>query len=191
MQSMGILEELKDEVAGCVRCPELVKSRSRTVFGDGNILSKVLMVGEAPGEDEDRQGIPFVGRAGQLLTDSLEKIGITRQNYFITNILKCRPTSNRDPAEDEVLNCRGFLAAQIALMKPIIIVALGRFGMQELIKKEMKISEVHGKPIRSRDGIIFFPMFHPSAALRRTEFREAFNMDVQKFKKLLEREGLL
>jgi DNA polymerase len=188
---MGILEELKNEVAGCVRCPELVKSRSRTVFGDGNILSGVIMVGEAPGEDEDRQGIPFVGRAGQLLTDSLGKIGITRQNYFITNLLKCRPPSNRDPAEDEVLNCRGFLAAQITIMKPKIVVTLGRFGMHELIKKDLKISEVHGKPIRSKDGMIFFPMLHPSAALRRVEFREGFELDVQKLRKLLEREGLL
>jgi uracil-DNA glycosylase len=188
---MNLMEELKAEVAKCERCSELVKSRSKTVFGDGNYKSKILFVGEAPGADEDAQGVPFVGRAGQFLTSELEKLGISRKNYYITNTLKCRPAENRPPEPAEMLNCSGFLASQIALIKPKIIVTLGRFGLTEIVKKDMKISEVHGKPIRSKDGVIFFPMYHPSAALRKGEFREAFITDAKKFKKLLEREGLI
>jgi DNA polymerase len=188
---MGLYEELKAEVAKCTRCAELAGYRTQTVIGDGNIRSKVLMVGEAPGEDEDRQGIPFVGRAGKFLTNSLEELGITRAMYYITNTVKCRPPENRQPEPEEILNCSGFLAAQIALMKPRIIVALGRFGMQELMKKDMKISEVHGKPIRSKDGVIFFPMFHPAAALRKAMYHDDFLTDCSKLRKLLDREKLI
>jgi uracil-DNA glycosylase len=188
---MNLMEKLKGEVAKCERCSELAASRTQTVFGDGNYGSKIMFVGEAPGADEDQKGIPFVGRAGQLLTGELEKIGVTREKYFITNMLKCRPPGNRDPESVEMLNCSGFLAAQIALMKPRIIVTVSRFSLSELVKKDLKISNVHGKPIKSKDGVIFFPMYHPSAALRRNEMREAFITDIKKFRKLLEREGLI
>jgi DNA polymerase len=188
---MNLMEELKAEVAKCERCSELVKSRTQTVFGDGNYRSRVMFVGEAPGGDEDAKGIPFVGRAGQFLTSEMEKLGITRQMYFITNTLKCRPPANRPPEPAEMLNCSGFLAAQITLIKPKIIVLLGRFGLSELVKKDMKISEVHGKPIKSKDGLIYFPIYHPSAALRKGDFREAFILDAKKLRKLLEREGLI
>jgi uracil-DNA glycosylase len=188
---MNLMEQLKAEVARCERCSELACSRTQTVFGDGNYRAKIMFVGEAPGADEDQQGIPFVGRAGQFLTSEMEKLGITRKMYFITNTLKCRPPSNRPPEPVEILNCSGFLAAQITLIKPRIIVPLGRFGLEELVKKDMKISAVHGKPIRSKDGIIFFPLYHPSAALRKGDFREAFINDAKKLKKLLEREGFI
>jgi uracil-DNA glycosylase len=188
---MSLLEKLKVEVSKCVRCPELAKCRTQTVFGDGNPKSRVLMVGEAPGADEDREGIPFVGQAGQFLSRSLEEQGITRANYYIANMLKCRPPANRDPNPDEISNCKGYLAAQITLLKPKIIITLGRFSMEDLINKKYKISEVHGKPIRSKDGVLFFPMFHPSATLHQPKYREPFLLDVKKLKKLFGREGLI
>jgi len=187
---MSLIEELREEVSGCRRCPELVKNRSQVVFGDGNPFSRVLMIGEAPGVEEDQQGIPFVGRAGRFLTEELAKIGIDRKKYYITNVLKCRPPENRDPTAEEIANCAGFLGAQLALIKPLIIVLLGRYGLQELVKKTFKISEVHGKPIRG-NGVIFFPMYHPAAALRDPRVKEAFILDIKRFRKLLEREGIL
>lgn len=188
---MNLMDELRAEVAKCERCAELVANRTQTVFGDGNYSSRVLLIGEAPGEDEDEQGIPFVGRAGQYLTKELLNLGITREMYYITNVLKCRPPGNRQPAQDEIQNCSGFLAAQIVLIKPKIIAFLGRFGLQLLLKKDFKISEVHGKPMGGKDGIVYFPMYHPSAALRKNEMREGFLLDIKKFRKLLEREGVI
>jgi uracil-DNA glycosylase len=188
---MGIMDELKKEVSKCKRCPDLVASRTQTVFGDGNPKSGILFVGEAPGADEDKEGIPFVGRAGKLLSNALAEIGIDRTHYYITNVIKCRPEGNRDPQTQEIVNCSGFLASQLVLFKPKIIVTLGRFGLHTMVNKTYKISEVHGRQIRSKDGIIFFPMYHPSAALRSPQTRELFETDIQKFRKLLQREGLL
>jgi uracil-DNA glycosylase family 4 len=191
MRDMSLLDELKAEVARCERCPELVACRSRTVFGDGNARSGVVMIGEAPGADEDKQGIPFVGRAGKLLTEALKSVGIDRRHYYITNMLKCRPPENRDPSAVEMSNCKGFLAAQMALLKPKILVTLGRISMNELYTKKMTITQLHGRQSTKMGGIIYFPMYHPSWALRGPQNDRPFRIDIAKFKKLLEREGLV
>jgi DNA polymerase len=188
---MGIFEDLREEVAKCTRCKELAESRTQTVFGDGTPDAEVLFVGEAPGADEDRQGIPFVGRAGQLMNDAMKNAGIPRSMVYIANTLKCRPPENRDPLPEELQNCSKYLVAQIALIKPRIIVPLGRFGLERLIKKGLKISEVHGKPLKRKDGIIFFPMYHPAAALHQPKYCESIVTDFKKLAKLLKREGLL
>jgi uracil-DNA glycosylase family 4 len=188
---MSILDELKDEIAKCELCPELVKNRTQTVFGDGTSEAEVMFIGEAPGKDEDREGIPFVGQAGKLMDNAMEKAGIPRSKIFIANTLKCRPPDNRDPGPEELENCSAYLAAQITLIKPKIIAPLGRFGLERMVKKGMKISEVHGKPIRRKDGLIFFPMFHPAAALHQPRYREDILTDFKKLAKLLKREGLL
>ena len=188
---MSILDELGEEVSRCTRCAELVKSRTQTVFGDGTIEAEVMFVGEAPGKDEDQQGIPFVGQAGKLMDNAMAQAGIPRSKVYIANILKCRPPDNRDPQPDEIENCSAFLAAQVALIGPKIIVPLGRFGLERMIKKDMKIGEVHGKAIRRKDGVIFFPMYHPAAALHQPKYRQDILTDFKKLAKLLKREGLL
>ncbi len=188
---MGLWEELKSEVSGCQRCKELAEKRTQTVFGDGTPEAQVMFVGEAPGRDEDLQGIPFVGQAGQLMDAAMDQAGIPRRMVFIANVLKCRPPENRDPLPEEIDNCGAYLTAQMALIKPKIICPLGRFGLQHLVKKDMKISEVHGRAIRRKDGTIFFPMYHPAAALHQGSLREPILKDFKKLAKLLKREGML
>ena len=188
---MGLMEELRDEISKCTRCTELAESRTQTVFGDGTADAEVVFVGEAPGEQEDRQGIPFVGTAGKLMDSAMERAGIPRSLVFIANTLKCRPPDNRDPLPEEIDNCKRFLAAQIALIKPKIICPLGRFGLEQLVKKDMKISQVHGRAIKRKDGTIFFPMYHPAAALHQGSLRETILTDFKKLAKILKREGVL
>ncbi len=188
---MDILDELRKEVASCTRCAELVANRSKTVFGDGTAEAEVLFVGEAPGKEEDEQGIPFVGQAGRFMDKAMEQAGIPRSKVYIANTLKCRPPENRDPQPQEMENCAIYLAAQIAVIKPRIIVPLGRYGLERMVGKKHKISEVHGKPIRRKDGLIFFPMIHPAAALHQPKYREDILTDFKKLAKLLKREGLL
>jgi len=187
---MTVFEELKEEVSKCERCPELAEKRTQTVFGDGTPAAEVMLIGEAPGADEDKQGIPFVGRAGKLMNQAMIDAGIPREKVFIANTLKCRPPENRDPLPEEMDNCATFLAAQIALIRPKIIVPLGRFGLERLLSKTLKISDVHGKPIK-KDGIYFFPMYHPAAALHNPSYRTHILKDFRKLAKLLKREGLL
>ncbi len=191
MRGMDILDELRKEVAGCTRCPELVDNRTQTVFGDGTIEAEVMFVGEAPGREEDEKGIPFVGQAGRLMNSAMKEAGIPRSKVYIANTLKCRPPDNRDPMPEEMENCSAYLAAQIAIIKPKIIAPLGRFGLERMVKKGMKISEVHGRAIRRKDGMIFFPMYHPAAGLHQPKFRQAILTDFKKLAKLLKREGLL
>lgn len=191
MPHMSVLDELREEVSRCTRCQELVDNRTQTVFGDGTTEAEVLFVGEAPGKDEDQQGVPFVGQAGKLMDNAMAQAGIPRSKVYIANTLKCRPPDNRDPKPEEIENCSGFLAAQVALIKPRIIVPLGRFGLDQLVKKGLKISEVHGRAIRRKDGIIFFPMYHPAAALHQPRYRQDIQTDFMKLAKLLKREGLL
>jgi len=191
MAESELLEKLRKEISACVKCRELAETRTQTVFGDGTIGAEVLFVGEAPGADEDRQGVPFVGKAGQLMDSAMRHAGIPRRMVFIANVLKCRPPENRDPLPDEIDNCRVFLAAQITLLKPKIICTLGRFGLQQLLKGDYKISEVHGKPIRSKDNTIYFPMYHPAAALHNGALRESILEDFKRLAALLKREGIL
>ena len=136
---------LRERVAGCTACAELCKTRTQTVFGVGNTSAEWLVIGEAPGAEEDRQGEPFVGRAGQLLNAMLLAIGLPREQVFIANILKCRPPGNRDPKPEEVSRCLPYLSNQIALLKPRIILAVGRIAAQNLLATDAPLTRLRGK----------------------------------------------
>ena len=136
---------LRERVAGCTACPELCRTRTQTVFGVGNTRAEWLVIGEAPGAEEDRQGEPFVGRAGQLLNAMLLAIGLPRETVFIANVLKCRPPGNRDPKPAEVSNCLPYLSNQIALLKPKIMLAVGRIAAQNLLATDAPLARLRGK----------------------------------------------
>jgi uracil-DNA glycosylase family 4 len=136
---------LRERVAGCTACAELCKTRTQTVFGVGNTRAEWLVIGEAPGAEEDRQGEPFVGRAGQLLNAMLLAIGLPRETVFIANILKCRPPGNRDPKPEEVSRCLPYLSNQIALLKPRIMLAVGRIAAQNLLATDAPLARLRGK----------------------------------------------
>lgn len=158
-------EELKRRIASCTKC-ELCKTRINTVPGEGPINSRVVIVGEGPGQEEDESGRPFVGKAGRLLTDILEKGGnIRRDSLYITNTVKCRPPENRNPNAKEIESCRDFLEAQLLLLHPDIVVTLGNVPTQALLNTKQGITNLRGTWIKWR-GIKLFPMFHPSYLLR-------------------------
>lgn len=157
--------DLQKRVAQCPRCPELVANRSQTVFGVGNHNADWLVIGEAPGAEEDQQGEPFVGRAGQLLNAMLLAIGLQREQVFIANILKCRPPNNRDPKPEEAANCAPYLQRQIALIQPKIILAVGRIAAQNLLKSDEAIGKLRGRPHRYGD-IPLVVTYHPAYLLR-------------------------
>jgi len=159
------LAGLQQEVAACTRCKELAAQRTQTVFGDGNPHSSIFILGEAPGADEDRLGIPFVGKAGQLLTNILKACGLARDDVYIANILKCRPPGNRDPNSDEASNCRDYLDAQIEFIKPQFIVCFGRVAAINLLDVDATISSLRGKwhNYKGRQVLCTYP---PSYLLR-------------------------
>jgi uracil-DNA glycosylase len=159
------LQSLAKVVSSCVTC-RLCKTRRQTVFADGSPEARIMFVGEAPGADEDAQGVPFVGRAGQLLTKMIEDgMGLPRSSVYIANVLKCRPPDNRNPEPDEIASCRGYLERQIDLVKPEVLVALGKFAAQFLLETEEGIMRLRGK-WGSYRGIPVMPTFHPSFLLR-------------------------
>ncbi|MCX7846970.1 MAG: uracil-DNA glycosylase [bacterium] len=160
------LRALRAFIGDCQRCPILARSRTQIVFGVGNPHAEIMFVGEAPGADEDAQGIPFVGRAGQLLTNIIEKgMGLRRADVYIANILKCRPPNNREPLPDEVANCTPFLHEQLAIVKPRVIVALGAYAARYLTGSSTPISKLRGTFHHYRD-IPVMPTFHPAYLLR-------------------------
>ncbi len=152
----------------CERCPELVATRTQVVFGSGNADADLMFIGEAPGKDEDRDGIPFVGRSGRLLTELLEEVGIEREDVFIANVLKCRPPDNRNPAAREITNCREYLEEQLELIRPKVVCTLGNFSTKLIRDQPDKITDVRGRPeiitIGSR-SVRLLPLLHPAAAL--------------------------
>ncbi|HNX69417.1 MAG TPA: uracil-DNA glycosylase [Candidatus Omnitrophota bacterium] len=156
---------LRDEVLKCKKCKELASTRTKIVFGAGNIRARLVFVGEAPGADEDKQGLPFVGRAGQLLTKIIEAMGLTREQVFICNVLKCRPPNNRPPAPDEVGHCRPFLKRQLELIRPSVIVALGNHACQALLGTDKGISQLRGS-FQEYEGIPVMCTYHPAYLLR-------------------------
>jgi len=157
---------LRERVAGCMAC-DLCKTRTQTVFGVGNTRAEWLVIGEAPGGEEDRQGEPFVGRAGQLLNAMLMAIGLPRETVFIANILKCRPPGNRDPRPEEVARCLPFLQAQIALLKPKIMLAVGRIAAQNLLATDLPLARLRGKLHRFGEaGTPLVITYHPAYLLR-------------------------
>ena len=177
---MDDFETLKKDCLACTAC-KLCDTRHNVVIGDGNEKSRIMFIGEGPGETEDLQGLPFVGKAGQLLDLMLELIGLDRTKIYICNIVKCRPPANRDPSSEERSACISLLKRQIALIKPDIIVCLGRISATELIDKDFKITKDHGQWLYL-DGIKFMATYHPSALLRDESKRpEAFE-DFQKIR---------
>jgi len=158
------LAAIAKAVSVCTQCP-LHKTRTNTVPGQGNVTPEIMFIGEAPGEDEDRQGLAFVGRAGQLLTKMIQAMGFTREEVFIGNILKCRPPENRKPLPDEMETCLPYLKEQIALLKPKVIVTLGATALQGLLKIETGITKMRGKWLMY-EGVDLMPTLHPAYLLR-------------------------
>ena len=161
---MSEWEALRQECLRCHACT-LADTRTNVVFGVGREDAEVMIIGEAPGANEDLQGEPFVGRGGKLLDDMLAMIGLSRKNIYITNSVKCRPPENRDPLNTEKDACRGYLRAQVRLMKPKIIVCLGRIAAKAIIKEDFKITQEHGQWFQ-RGGVQMTAIYHPAALLR-------------------------
>jgi len=187
------LMALREEVLQCQMCEELASTRKNVVFGAGNSHAKLMFVGEAPGFDEDAQGLPFVGKAGQLLTKIIESIGLNRKQVFIANVLKCRPPNNRQPHPDEILNCHSFLMAQIRLIRPNIICALGAFAAQTLLKTGKSISQLRGKfmefpevDVAGSAGVRIMCTYHPAYLLRNPEDKRKVWEDMKAIKRELE-----
>ena len=178
---MDTWESLKRDCAGCRGC-SLGETRHNLVFGVGNEQAEVMLIGEGPGEQEDLQGIPFVGPAGKLLDDMLEMIDLDRQKVYIANIVKCRPPRNRDPLNVEQEACRPWLDRQIALVNPKIIVCLGRIAAMALIREDFRITREHGQWFE-RDGRRLMATYHPSALLRDVDKRPEAFMDLRALRK--------
>jgi len=177
------LEDVKQELGDCHRC-SLGGLRTNLVFGEGNPKSKLVFVGEAPGGDEDIQGRPFVGRAGQLLTRIIEAMGLKRKDVYICNILKCRPPGNRNPKPEEINTCEPFLVKQLRVINPLVICALGTFAAHTLLKTDIPITVLRGK-FHSYHGIPLMPTYHPAYLLRNPGAKKQVWEDIQKIMKLL------
>jgi uracil-DNA glycosylase len=180
---------LYKEVQGCTRCP-LHETRTKAVFGAGKADAAVMFVGEAPGAEEDRQGLPFVGRAGQLLNQLLEGIGLSREEVFIANVLKSRPPGNRDPQPLEIEACRPYLFEQVRLIEPRVVCTLGNFATKLLSGNPAGITRVRGTPqVHELGGraVFLLPLFHPAAALRTPAVKETLKGDIELLPQLLRR----
>ena len=186
MDPLELLDALHDEIRVCPKC-RLAETRTKAVPGEGNGRARLMFVGEGPGEQEDLSGRPFVGKSGQLLTSELQKIGLTRDDIFITNIVKCRPPNNRVPLVDEIEACNDWLMAQIALVEPKFIVPVGGPSLQTLVSKKLRITKDRSRVFR-KDGILFIPILHPAAALRDPGVMENFKQDLANLKEFLGRE---
>ncbi len=159
------LAELAADASSCTKCP-LAETRTQVVFGVGNPHADLVFVGEGPGAEEDRQGIPFVGRAGQLLTRLIEGIGMTRDDVYICNVVKCRPPGNRDPLPAEIDACRPYLEAQLGFLEPRVVVTLGNFATKLLTGTKDGITKMRGHELDWRPGVVLIPTLHPAAVLR-------------------------
>jgi DNA polymerase len=177
------LESVREQMGECTRC-KLHKGRTNLVFGVGNPSARLMFVGEAPGEDEDKKGEPFVGKAGQLLTKMIEAMGLRREDVYICNTVKCRPPNNRNPEHDELSSCEPFLKGQLAAVKPEAIVTLGKFAAQALLRDETPISRLRGT-WREYEGIPVMPTFHPAYLLRSPQEKGKVWDDLQKVMKKL------
>ena len=181
------LVALLKEARACELCP-LAEGRTQVVFGAGNADAELMFVGEAPGFHEDRQGIPFVGRAGQLLEELLRENGMTRDEVFIANVLMCRPPNNRDPDPAEIEACRPYLLRKIELIEPSVICTLGNFATKLLTRSSAGITRVHGRPQLHEHGgraVRIYPLFHPAAALRTPRVKEELREDFARLPALL------
>lgn len=182
------LDDIRTEIGPeCTRCKLCTLGRKQIVFGVGNPGADLMFVGEAPGEEEDRQGEPFVGRAGQLLTKIIEAIGLTRADVYIANVIKCRPPGNRNPEPDEVASCEPFLFRQIDVIKPKVIVPLGKFAAQSLLKTTDPITRLRGRVYQYR-GAQLIPTFHPAFLLRNPSAKRDVWEDMKKVRTILQGE---
>jgi uracil-DNA glycosylase family 4 len=181
----GTLHVIREDIGDCTRCKLHAQGRTQIVFGVGNPNADLMFVGEAPGADEDIQGIPFVGRAGQLLTKIIEAIGLTRDQVYIANVIKCRPPGNRNPDPDEVETCEPFLFRQIDAIQPRVIVALGTFAAKALLKTQDPISRLRGRVYDFR-GAKLIPTFHPAFLLRSPDRKRDVWDDMKKVRALLQ-----
>ena len=179
---MSALSELIEEIARCQRC-EIAKYRTKVVPGEGPEDAEIVFVGEAPGWHEDQQGRPFVGPAGQYLEQLLASIGLKREQVYIANVIKCRPAANRDPLPTEIRNCQEWLERQIEIIRPKMIVTLGRYSMAKFFPGK-SISKIHGMA-QKRDNVIYYAMYHPAAALHQQSLRQAIEADMLKIPVLL------
>jgi len=177
------LEEVRKELGDCKRC-KLHRGRKTIVFGEGNEKATLMLVGEGPGYDEDVQGRPFVGKAGQLLTKILQSINLPREEVYIANIIKCRPPQNRNPEPDEIQSCHPFLIKQIGVIQPKIICALGTFSAQTLLETDTKITALRGK-LFDLEGIKVIPTYHPAFLLRNPDKKREVWEDMKKIAELL------
>ena len=183
-KSWKSIDAIANAVRSCANCG-LHSTRTNGVPGNGSSKSEILILGEGPGFNEDQQGLPFVGRSGKLLDELLAAISLTREDVFITNVVKCRPPNNRDPLPDEVDACRPYLERQIELIDPKVVVTLGRVSMLRFNPKG-KISEDHGKILDLEDRILF-PLYHPAAGLRNPAIKRELQKDILKLPALLQR----
>lgn len=181
--STPTLQDIRREMEDCQRCP-LCRTRTHLVFGEGSPRASLVFVGEAPGADEDAQGRPFVGRAGQLLNRIIEAMGMARSDVYICNILKCRPPDNRNPRPDEILSCEPFLVKQLQCLKPQVICALGTFAAHALLKTEIPITRLRGR-FHAYQGIPLMPTYHPAYLLRNPGAKKQVWEDVQMIMKIL------
>ena len=182
------LKEVLVRARGCTRCPELAATRKSVVFGAGNADADLMFVGEAPGASEDEQGVPFVGRAGQLLNTLLEEIGLAREVVFIANTLMCRPPGNRDPQPIELDNCHEYLLRKVELIEPSVICTLGNFSTKLLRGDPTGITRLHGQPeviVLGARAVRLYPIYHPAAALYTPRMLETLREDFHKLPALL------
>jgi uracil-DNA glycosylase family 4 len=179
---MSALTELYEQISLCVKC-DIARLRTKVVPGEGAENAEIMFIGEAPGWHEDQQGRPFVGQAGQYLDRLLASIGLDRRQVYIANVIKCRPPDNREPLPTEIQNCQPWLDAQIELIKPKMIVTLGRYSMARYFPGK-SISKIHGTAQKC-EGVIYYAMYHPAAALHQQSLKMAIEADMLKIPKLL------
>ncbi len=192
---MDCLDKIKEEILKCKKCP-LYKTKINYVPGSGNPRAQIVFVGEAPGKEEDLQGEPFVGSAGKLLTEMLSKIGLKRSDVFICNVLKCRPPNNRDPQPEEIKACGEYLKRQLEVIKPDVIVCLGRFAAKFIFDyfnlDFTSISKVRGKVFEVNKwgkNVKIIPIYHPAAILYRPQLREEYEGQFKKIGELIKKKG--
>jgi len=191
MAPASAFDSVRDEASTCTRC-RLAEGRTQVVFGMGDPGADLMFVGEGPGAEEDRQGLPFVGRSGQLLDRLMqEEMGLTRDSCYIANVVKCRPPDNRDPKPDEIAACRPWLETQVDLIAPKVIVTLGNFASKLLLDTSEGITKLRGHTYPYRDGVVVVPTFHPAAVLRGGgEPMARMRADLVRAKQVLSRPGV-